>query len=144
MRRPRSTRRRDAGAALVEFALLLTPLTLFLFGIIQFGIAFDKNQSINSAAREGARSAAIPVTTVADIQNAVENSFQGLVDGTVTVTVTVGASTFSTGTDMPCDGNEGQSVVVLAEVPHTITIPLWGTKDVVLDGRGEFRCERAS
>ncbi len=44
---------RDGGASLVEFALVVPLLTLFLFGIVQFGIAYDKKQSINSAAREG-------------------------------------------------------------------------------------------
>ena len=44
---------RERGASLVEFALIVPLLTLFLFGIVQFGIAYDKQQSINSAAREG-------------------------------------------------------------------------------------------
>lgn len=42
-------------------------LTLFLFGIVQFGIAYDKQQSMNSAAREGARLGALATTTLGDI-----------------------------------------------------------------------------
>ncbi len=136
-------RRRDRGASLVEFALILTPLSLFLFGIVQFGLAFDKKQSINSAAREGARTAAIPVNTVDDIATAVENSFDGALDGSVTTTIAVGATVFTLATDQPCDGNEGDTVVVTAEVDHDLTIPFFGSPTVTLTGRGEFRCERA-
>ena len=50
----------DAVSSLVEFALVLPLLSMLLFGIVQFGLAYDMKQSINSAAREGARMAAIP------------------------------------------------------------------------------------
>ena len=63
----RSERSRDRGASLVEFALVIPLLTLFLFGIVQFGIAYDKQQSINSGAREGARLAALKSSTLDEI-----------------------------------------------------------------------------
>ncbi|MFP5320526.1 MAG: TadE/TadG family type IV pilus assembly protein [Acidimicrobiia bacterium] len=133
---------RERGASLVEFALIVPLLTLFLFGIVQFGLAYDKKQSINSAAREGARTAAIPTNTVSDVEAAVENSFQGLIDGTVTTTVMVGATTYTSGQE-PCDGNAGQTVVVESHVDHELTIPFFGAPVLDLQGRGEFRCERA-
>jgi Flp pilus assembly protein TadG len=58
---------RERGASLVEFAFVVPLLTLFLFGIVQFGIAYDKQQSVNSASREGARLGALRTTTMADI-----------------------------------------------------------------------------
>lgn len=71
-------RYRERGAALVEFALVIPLLTLFLFGIVQFGIAYDKQQSINSAAREGARLGALDSTTMKEVADralaAYENS----------------------------------------------------------------------
>lgn len=134
----------ERGASLVEFALVVPLLTLFLFGIVQFGLAFDKKQSINSGAREGARLAALPVSTVASIDAAVENAFDGLLDGTVTTTVSVGATAFTAATDKPCEGREGQTVVVVATVPHVLTIPFFGAPVLTLEGRGEFRCERGA
>jgi len=135
-------RRRESGASLVEFALIVPLLTLFLFGIVQFGIAYDKKQSINAAAREGARAAAIPITTVSDINTRVDNSFEALTTGVVTKTIQVGTTTYTNSADKPCDGKEGQTVVVTATVDHVLTIPFFGAPTLTLTGRGEFRCER--
>ncbi len=54
---------------------------MFLFGIVQFGMAYDAKQSINSAAREGARMAAIPDeanVTYSTIRDRVNSSFANL------------------------------------------------------------------
>jgi Flp pilus assembly protein TadG len=48
---------------------VVTPLLLtMLFGIIEFGYAFTVRQSLVTAAREGARIAALPGSSNADIQ----------------------------------------------------------------------------
>ena len=47
------------GAAAVEFALILPCLLALVFGIFQFGIAFNNWITISNAAREGARLASI-------------------------------------------------------------------------------------
>lgn len=47
-----------AGSQLLEFALVLPFLLVFLTGIIDFGQAFNMRQKLNNAAREGARLAA--------------------------------------------------------------------------------------
>lgn len=63
--RPRpSFRRMDAlrdetGAAVVEFALVLVLLLTLLVGLIQFGLAFYTQLTLQHAAREGARVFAI-------------------------------------------------------------------------------------
>lgn len=149
-------RDRERGASLVEFALVVPLLTLFLFGIVQFGIAYDMKQSINSAAREGARTASIPDNDFAAIQTATRNAFQGLVnDGTVTVRVvnpTLGydSAAVPASTGAPClDTNPADTVlagnvVVTATVPYVLTIPFFGTRNLTLTGRGEFRCERTA
>ena len=49
----------EKGQSLVEFALLLPILLLLLLGIIQFGIIFNGQITVTSAAREGARLAAV-------------------------------------------------------------------------------------
>ncbi|MBU8932637.1 MAG: pilus assembly protein [candidate division Zixibacteria bacterium] len=51
--------RRTDGNAVIEMALLLPILLLVIFGITEFGRAVMTTNVINSAAREGARLAAV-------------------------------------------------------------------------------------
>jgi hypothetical protein len=74
-------RRRDRGAAAVEFALVLPVLLIIVFGIIDFGRMLNAKITLTEAAREGARAAA--VGTAADGENWVTKAAAGL--GTVTV-----------------------------------------------------------
>jgi len=62
MSQERATVRRrggDRGAAAVEFAIILFPLCLLLFGIIDWGDMTSVRQSVSQAASEGARAAAV-------------------------------------------------------------------------------------
>ncbi len=56
----RGPRRR--GAAMVEFAIVLPLLMMFLFGIIEFGNLFKIRLSAQEAAREGCRLAVLQST----------------------------------------------------------------------------------
>jgi Flp pilus assembly protein TadG len=49
----------EKGASAVEFAFILPVLVMILFGIFQFGIAFNNWIALTHAAREGARFAAV-------------------------------------------------------------------------------------
>jgi len=49
----------NKGASAVEFALILPILVMMVFGIFQFGIAFNNWIALTHAAREGARLAAV-------------------------------------------------------------------------------------
>ena len=51
--------RNERGQTMVEFALVLPVLALLLFGVIQFGIAFNNYLAITDAARAGARKAVV-------------------------------------------------------------------------------------
>jgi hypothetical protein len=51
----------ERGASAVEFAIILPVLIMLVFGIIQFGVAYNKYISLTHAAREGARLAAVGV-----------------------------------------------------------------------------------
>lgn len=163
----RRTNSGERGASLVEFALIVPLLTVFLFGIVQFGIAYDKKQSINSAAREGARMAAIPEepsganpgVRYSTILSRVNASFEGIGDDDideltiVVVNATPPNGTLKTCTETgctpasspasvsPCTNHPGQTVIVTATKEHDITIPFFGVKPVTLTGKGEFRCE---
>src|ERR687898_1999642 len=58
-RRKRIQFRAQNGQTMTEFALVLPLLALLLFGIVQFGIAFNNYITLTDAVRAGARKAAV-------------------------------------------------------------------------------------
>lgn len=52
----------DSGTAMVEFALISTILVLLLVGIVQLGLVFNAQLTLDYVAREGVRMAALPST----------------------------------------------------------------------------------
>ncbi len=60
-------RRDQEGAAAVEFALLLPLLVLLLFGMIEFGLAFNSRIQATNAAREAARRAVVGIDDWGDV-----------------------------------------------------------------------------
>ncbi|MBO1265976.1 pilus assembly protein [Proteiniclasticum sp. SCR006] len=70
--------KKEEGQGLVEFALVLPILLLFLLGIIEFGWLFNARISLTSAAREGARVAAVSnINHQAKAEEAVTSSLSG-------------------------------------------------------------------
>jgi hypothetical protein len=65
----RRSRRGDKGAAAVEMAIVLPLLVFLAFGVAEFGWAFAQKMDLNSAAREGARIAAITPGPTDDVKN---------------------------------------------------------------------------
>src|SRR5262245_19688990 len=65
--------RDEAGAVMIEFALVLPALIMLLVGILEFGRAYNIQVSIQAAAREGARELALRRTS-AQVQTAVRNA----------------------------------------------------------------------
>jgi Flp pilus assembly protein TadG len=97
---------------MVEAAVVLPILCLLLFGILQFGIAFNNYLTLTDAVRSGARKAAVsrqvsdPVgTTVAQVRAAASD----LDSSRLSVTV---SSTWQPGSD----------VVVTAKYPYSISL----------------------
>ncbi|GAA1962924.1 hypothetical protein GCM10009798_23420 [Nocardioides panacihumi] len=85
----RSVRRRtDHGAAAVEFALLLVPLLIIVFGIIQYGFYFWTMQGGADIARDAARRAAVgdPVVCT-DFKSYVTGKINGFVGSGKVVTI---------------------------------------------------------
>lgn len=88
----------DAGAELIEFALLLPILLLVVVGIFDFGFLFQQYQVITNAAREGARLAVLPHYTTADVQARVASYVSaGGVTQSCTTTVQIIAITPASG-----------------------------------------------
>ena len=96
----KSKLRNEKGASAVEFALVLPLFVMLIFGMFQFGIAFNNWIAITHAAREGARLAAVGQydeqfeQTVkdrapsVDIQSITVSGLGGTIGSPVTVTVT--------------------------------------------------------
>jgi Flp pilus assembly protein TadG len=158
--------RREGGAAAVEFALILTLLILLVFGIIQLGLAYNRYQGLQAAAREGARVASIGGSQT-DIRDRVRQSQSLFASSDVLVRIdysTDNGSSFpgpaicsdssgsnqcnSPGAPHPCGvAGIGNLIRVTAEVPssktqYAIVIPLWGSAATTYSARGVFRCER--
>ena len=74
----RSRLHRQDGASAVEMALIFPLVSLFLFGIIEFGIAFLQVQSIRTGVREGGRAAAVGSLVPATQQKTVDASVGGI------------------------------------------------------------------
>jgi Flp pilus assembly protein TadG len=72
LRHARDTR----GQALIEFALVMPLLLLLVIGIIEFGRAWNAQQALTDAAREGARKAVIfdAGTTQQDVEDVVKDA----------------------------------------------------------------------
>ena len=69
---------RTEGSQIVEFAVSLPLLLVFVVGITDFGTAFNLRQKLNNAAREGVRIAANQY--MADVVNASPNSITAIHD----------------------------------------------------------------
>lgn len=122
----------DTGASLVEFALVLPILLILTFGIIEFGIALNRVQAVEAAAREGARLASISGSTQADVDARVMQALQGVPLQSPVVVAPV----------TPCQDRQGQLVEVVVTTQHQIDIPLVPAFSALqLRGQAVFRCE---
>ena len=109
--------KREEGAAMVEFALLLLVLLLIILGVIQFGLMFYTKYVITAGSREGARYGAIYRTNSngdrlapANFSPSVEQVVRDYVNNLLTdaddlVTIEVVGSGYTT-------GNPGEDLIV--------------------------------
>lgn len=120
---------REDGVAAVEFALVAIPLFMVVFAIMVFGVVFSQYQAYTSAAREGARVAAVRGTS-ADITTAATNAAAGYPLGGTPVANKV------------CnDATSGQPVTVSWNQPFVISIPFIPKITKTVPISGTFRCE---
>src|SRR5437879_9897456 len=94
----------ERGTALLETALTLPLLLLVSVSIFEFGRAYQTWQILTNAAREGARVAVLPNSTVGDVQTRVSDYMQAgqlpdYASATISVdqaqTINIGATTAS-------------------------------------------------
>jgi Flp pilus assembly protein TadG len=120
---------RQEGTAAIEFAIVVTLLLMVVFGIITFGRVYNEYEVLTSAAREGARVAAVR-GSASDAIAAVEDASAGYaLSETPSVSTTCDDST------------QGEPVKVGWTQAFDIDIPFLPsmTQDVTI--QGTFRCE---
>lgn len=131
--------REQRGAAAVEFAIIVSLLLIIVLGIVEYGRVFNQLEVLNSAAREGARVAAVR-GTVTDIRNAVATAaepYQSQIPASLSITVD-GASAGNP----PCtDQTQGQDVSVSWSQNVTISLGLLPPFSKTVTIKGVFRCE---
>jgi Flp pilus assembly protein TadG len=74
MSRPARGRRRDRGAAAVEFAIVLPVFLTIVLGGIDFGYYFFASEVVTNAAREGARVGSVQDPVTGDPVTRAENA----------------------------------------------------------------------
>jgi Flp pilus assembly protein TadG len=116
---PRLLKRQD-GQAVVEFVVILPVLLLVLMAIYQFGQVFVNYMDVTSAAREGARKAAVSRTAgvCATVDSLATSAAKGAASdlNQASLNVAVGRT---------CTNNayaQGSDVVVTATYPYSISI----------------------
>jgi hypothetical protein len=82
---PVSRRRREKGQALIELALVLPLILVFIMVIVDFGIALDRREVLQHAVREGARRAAVGASTTNITDYTVDQSQGTLAAGQIDV-----------------------------------------------------------
>jgi Flp pilus assembly protein TadG len=117
--------RRDDGAALVEFALVLSLLVMITFGIIEFGRAYNAQVTLTHATREGVRVLAITGDESAAV-TATKNAAPSLSSASLNV---------STASCIP-----GYPTTVHATYPLSYDIPFFGAATITLDATAVMRC----
>ena len=118
-------RARQQGAAMVELALILPVLIVLVFGIIEFGRAFNADISLTHAAREGAREYAITQDTMAGIA-AAKGAATSLNTGDMSFTVSA------------C--RLGDPATMRIKYPFTFSIPFVPLRPIQLSAEGVMRC----
>ncbi len=120
---------RERGAAAVEFALVLTLLLMLIFGIIDFGRAYNAQVTLTQAAREGARLVAL---NQANAVGRTKDAATGLSGVTVTIVQSC-----------PANANQGVDAIVTTSYQFSFTAPqlLGLDPTITLHGTGRMPCQ---
>lgn len=108
----RAARHGESGQALAEIAIALPLLLLMLIGIWEFARAYQIQQVVVNAAREGARIVVLPETSGGTVDSATNAINHYLAGGAVS-----GASINITGTEAT-----GQPMTVQVSVPYSFNL----------------------
>lgn len=125
----RNSLKSEKGSNAVELALLLPVLVMLLFGIFEFGLAYNNYLAITHAAREGARIAAVDLNNPRLKDIIIERAYPvPLKEEDIVISTPQGTKI-------------GHPVVVEIRYPVSINIPLAGSWDIPLTSRAIMRLE---
>jgi len=137
----------DRGAAAVELALVLPVLLLLAMGIVDFGIAYNRQISLSGGAREGARWLALNAADSATARAKTVASGPLKPDGSplltaadVAVCTAVPGSTCTPSATATPTCSAGWTAYVVASNEFEINIPFGPQMTVTIRGRGVMRC----
>lgn len=111
---------RESGQAMVEFALVLPILLIFLCGIIDFGWIFYNQIAINNACREGARYASVHYTQYLSAPGTLQTNTTNWVSDSATGITTPLEITLDTGTSGQVTVTVKESVPVLTGITSLV------------------------
>jgi Flp pilus assembly protein TadG len=158
----------DSGASAVEFALVVPLLLLLVFGIINFGIIFSQQLTLNNAVREGARRAVVndpgSPRSCDQILASVKNDLSGLALNASQVQVKITQSGYTnsssacgssfvtstfgtTAANIPCKGSlsgTGAIPSLQVETKYVSNIPVAFPPfptTITLSSKAVYRCE---
>jgi Flp pilus assembly protein TadG len=106
----------ERGQTMTEFALVLPLLVLLLFGVVQFGIAFNNYLMLTDAVRAGARKGTVArhmTDPVAAVEQQVRAAGTDLDPDDLDITVT---STWEQGSDLTVSATYPYSISLLGLV----------------------------
>jgi Flp pilus assembly protein TadG len=119
----------DAGAALVELAIVLPVLLMIIFGVYVFSIGYNAKTELTGAVREGARAVALRQTSPSPVQ-VVRTAAPGLTPVPAVTVVTA----------CPATPSAGQNAVVRATHDMNWSIPFFGEGTWTITAEGVMRC----
>lgn len=124
----------DRGVVSVEFALILPLLLLLIFGIIQFGRAYNTKVELTGAVREGARVFALHS---GDPEQVTHDAAPGYDAASMPVTCGINGAAASCTTTC----NTGDEVSVHAAYNFDLDIPFYsGDQSLTIEAKGVMRC----
>lgn len=139
----RRARRDDRGAAAVEFALVVPVLLMVVFGIINYGVVFAQQISLNNAARQGVRFGVVDGRDCTQIQNETRDAVATLGMPAASPAVTITRNGSPAPCPRPCAGSApGDSIKVQLTYTSNLLVPMPPFPNSInLSGAGVMRCE---
>lgn len=110
---------------MVETVIILPLLLVLLFGMVEFGRAWNVKNTLNQASREGVRRYAL-TQDAAQGESAAKNAASGLNPASLSVSVTA------------C--NEDQPTSLTVSYPFSYEIPFYGSDSFTMTSTGVMRC----
>jgi Flp pilus assembly protein TadG len=126
----------DTGAAAVEFALVLPILLLVLFGIIDFGRAYNMQLALTQGAREGVRVVALGGTTAQATTRTQDAAFP--VTGAVIAVTPCPAVVLPTSDAQVLATRTYNYITPISGILNLMGLP--GLAAPTITGRGRMRC----